>query len=159
MRKQPNSRMCFLCGMQNPVGLRLAFYEDDGAEQVRAECWVPDHFQGYPGIVHGGVVAAILDEIVGRAVMIGGNDDNMMATLRLTVRYRRPTPTETPLTAVGWVEQTSEKGARVSGEIRLSDGAVSADCEALLVPVPQEFQRRWEQEKEYWKVYERPAGG
>jgi uncharacterized protein (TIGR00369 family) len=154
MRKQPNSRMCFLCGLQNPVGLKLAFYEDAEAGQVRAKCSVPDEFQGYPGIVHGGIVAAILDEIAGRAVMLDGSDENMMATLRLTVRYRHPTPTETPLTAVGWVEQTSGRRARVAGEIRLPDGTVTAECECLLVPVPDEFQKRWEPEKPYWKVYE-----
>lgn len=154
MRKQPNSRMCFLCGMQNPAGLKLAFYEDVEARQVRTECRVPDQFQGYPGIVHGGIVAAILDEVAGRAVMLDGGDDNMMATLRLTIRYRRPTPTETPLTVVGWVERTSGKGAQVAGEIRLSDGTVTASCECLLVNVPDEFQERWEPEKPYWKVYE-----
>jgi uncharacterized protein (TIGR00369 family) len=154
MRKQPNSRMCFLCGLQNPVGLKLAFYEDPEAKQVRVEFTVPDEYQGYPGIVHGGIVAAILDETAGRAVMIGGNDDNLMATLRLTVRYRRPTPTETPLTAVGWVEQVSNTGTRVAGEIRLPDGTVTAEGEALLRAVPEAFRARWEPERPYWKVYD-----
>jgi uncharacterized protein (TIGR00369 family) len=154
MRKQPNSRMCFLCGLQNPVGLKLAFYEDPEAEQVRVEFTVPDEYQGFPGVVHGGIVAAILDETTGRAVMIDGGDDNLMVTLHLTVRYRRPTPTETPLTAVGWVEQVSNAGARVAGEIRLSDGTVTAEGEALLGVVPEAFRARWEPEKPYWKVYD-----
>jgi uncharacterized protein (TIGR00369 family) len=154
MRKQPNSRMCFVCGLQNPVGLKLAFYEDPEAEQVRAEFTVPDKYQGYPGIVHGGIVAAILDEVSGRAVMLHGSDEDLMATLRLTVRYRRPTPTETLLTAVGWVERTGGMGARVAGEVRLPDGTVSAECESVLASVPEEFRTRWEPEKPYWKVYE-----
>jgi len=121
MRKQPNSRRCFVCGLENPVGLQLAFYEDLDTGQVRAEFAVPEVYQGYPGVVHGGIVAAILDEISGRAVMVDGSGEDLMATLRLTVRYRRPTPTETPLTAVGWVERVGGKGARVAGEIRLPD--------------------------------------
>jgi uncharacterized protein (TIGR00369 family) len=154
VRKQPGSRMCFLCGRQNPVGLKLDFYEDLEAEQVRVEFAVPDEYQGYPGVVHGGIVAAVLDEVSGRAIMIRGSDEDLMATLKLTVRYRRPTPTETPLVAVGWVERASGMGARVAGEIRLADGTVTAECEATIGNVPQEFRASWEEEKQYWKVYE-----
>lgn len=154
MNKQPNSRMCFICGLQNPVGLKLAFYEDAEAGQVQAEFTVPDEYQGYPGVVHGGIVAAVLDEVAGRAIMMGGSDENLMATLRLTIRYRRPTPTETPLTTVGWVERPGTSRARVAGEIRLPDGAVTAECEAILARPPEEFRTRWEPEKAYWKVYE-----
>ncbi len=153
-RKQPSSRMCFLCGRQNPVGLKLDFYEDLEGERVWVELVVPDEYQGYPGVVHGGVVAAILDETAGRAVMLGGSDENLMATLRLTIRYRRPTPTETPLTAVGWVERMGGVGAQVAGEIRLADGTVTAECEAVLGAVPEEFRARWEPEAPYWRVYE-----
>jgi uncharacterized protein (TIGR00369 family) len=154
MRKQPNSRMCFICGRQNPIGLHLDFYEDPETGQVRAEFIVPEEFQGYPGVVHGGIVAAVLDEVAGRAVMLGGSDENLMATLRLTVRYRRPTPTETPLTGVGWVERAGAVGARVAGEIRLPDGTVTAESEAVLANVPEEFRARWEEEKQFWRVYE-----
>ena len=153
MNKQPNSRMCFVCGLQNPVGLKMAFYNDPETGRVQADLIVPDEYQGYPGVVHGGIVAAILDEVSGRAVMMGGSDENLMATLRLTVRYRRPTPTETPLTAVGWVEHMSGIGARVAGEIRLPDGTVTADCESILTTVPEEFRTRWGPEEPYWRVY------
>jgi len=154
LKKQPNSRMCFICGLQNPIGLKLAFYQDAEADQVRAEITVPDEYQGYPGVVHGGIVSAILDEVAGRAIMLRRSDDDLMATLRLTVRFRRPTPTETPLTAVGWVERTSGVGARVAGEIRTPDGTVTAECDAVLADVPEQFYTSWEEEKVYWKVYE-----
>ena len=154
MRRQPNSRMCFLCGRDNPIGLKLAFYEDTEAKQVQVDFTVPDEYQGYPGIVHGGIVAAVLDETSGRAVMVNGSDDTLMATLRLTIRYRHPTPTETPLKAVGWVERMGGRGARVAAEIRLPDGTVTAECETLLANVPEEFRVRWKEEKAYWKVDE-----
>ena len=153
MDKQPNSRMCFVCGVQNPVGLKVTFYEDHEAEQVRVNVTIPDAYQGYPGVVHGGIVSAILDEVAGRAVLLHGTVDDLMATLRLTIRFRRPTPTETPLTVVGWLERKSGRGARVAGEIRLPDGTVTAECEATLVNVPTEFRTRWETEKQHWKVY------
>ncbi len=152
MQKQPTSRMCFVCGRQNPVGLKMNFYEDHDAGEVWVETTVPDDYQGYPGVVHGGIVSAILDETAGRAVLINGSDEDLMATLRLTIRYRRPTPTETPLTVIGWVERRSGMGARVGGEIRLPDGTVTAECEALVAPPPQEFRTAWQSEKAYWKV-------
>jgi uncharacterized protein (TIGR00369 family) len=146
--------MCFICGRENPVGLHLAFYEDHEAEQVRIEFTVPDHFQGYPGVVHGGIVAAVLDELSGRSILLHGSDDDLMATLKLEIRYRRPTPTGTPLTGVGWVERLSGSGARVAGEIRLPDGSVTAECKTVLVHVPESFRTDWETEKLYWKVDE-----
>jgi uncharacterized protein (TIGR00369 family) len=154
MNKQPSSRMCFICGRQNQVGLKLDFFENPDSGRVTAEFAVPDVYQGYPGVVHGGIVAAILDETAGRAVMLQRSDDDLMATLRLAVRYRRPTPTETPLTAVGWVEKMTGTGARVAGEIRQADGTVTATCEAMLAAVPESFHTNWEEEKAYWKVYD-----
>jgi len=154
MKKQPGSRQCFVCGRQNPIGLKLDFYEDAELRQVRSQFTVPEEYQGYPGVVHGGVVAAILDEVSGRAVLLNGSDDNLMATLRLTVRYRMPTPTDTLLIAVGWVESVSGVGVRVSGEIRLPDGTVTAECDAVVADVPDEFRANWAAEKPYWKVYD-----
>jgi len=134
--------MCFICGRQNSIGLHVDFYEDPEAEQVRAEFTVPDEYQGYPGVVHGGIVAAVLDEVAGRAVMLGGSDENLMATVRLA------------LTGVGWVERAGAVGARVAGEIRLPDGTVTAECEAVLANMPEEFRARWEEERQFWKVYD-----
>ena len=68
--KQPNSNHCFVCGRNNPYGLHLKFYESSPGEVI-VEYTVPEQFQGYPGVVHGGVVAAILDEVTGRTQMGG----------------------------------------------------------------------------------------
>ncbi len=159
MNKQPNSRMCFVCGVQNPVGLHLAFYEDHEKERVIAHITVPETYQGYPGVVHGGIVAAILDEVAGRALLIHGSDEDLMVTLKMDIRYRRPTPVGVPLTAVGWVERPGNHRARVAGEIRLPDGTITAQAEMLLARPPDEFRAAWEPEKPYWKVYPDLPGG
>ena len=71
MRKQPNSRMCFICGMKNVAGVKVFFYEqEDGS--VLARFSGQEIHQGYPGRMHGGVVSGILDETMGRAVMFNG---------------------------------------------------------------------------------------
>ncbi len=152
MKKQHVSRMCFICGRENPVGLKLDFYEDLEAGWVRAEFSLPPEYQGYPGIAHGGIVAAILDETAGRVVMMEGGEDNFMVTLKLSVRYRQPTPTETPLVAVGRLERMGGVGARVSGEILLPGGTVSAECDATLGKLPEALRRKWAEEAHHWKV-------
>ena len=68
INKQPNSRMCFICGLENPVGLHLHIYETEPGV-VETTYVAPEHFQGYPGVLHGGIVGAIIDEISGRALM------------------------------------------------------------------------------------------
>jgi uncharacterized protein (TIGR00369 family) len=154
MDRQPSSRTCFLCGRQNPISLKINWHNDSEARQIRATVVVPEHFNGYPGIVHGGIVAAILDETAGRAILLDGDSDDLMVTLKLEVKYRRPTPTGEPLTAVGWVIRRTESRAQVAGELRLADGTITARCEALVVRPSQEFFDRWEPEKQYWRVYD-----
>ncbi len=151
--KQPNSRMCFICGLQNPVGLHLAIYNDPDNNCIYSNVTIPDQYQSYPGVVHGGIVATMLDEISGRAIIMDGNDQNLMVTMKLEVKYRLPTPTNTPLKVVGRVVSQTESRAKVAGEILLPDGAVTASCESLLARPPEEFRTQWLAELPYWKVY------
>ena len=154
LNRQPNSRYCFICGLQNAVGLKMALYNDLDKQQVVSTVTVPDHFQGYPGVVHGGIVASILDEVASRAVLIDGGDEDLMVTLKIEVKYRQPTPTGTPLTVVGRVTQPGRTRARAHGEIRLPDGALTAEADLTLARPPADFRERWEYEKPYWRVYD-----
>ena len=156
--RQPNSYGCFICGLHNPIGLRMVFQEDRESGQVRAELNLPDRYRSYPGVVHGGIVATILDETSGRALMLHTGDINtFFATAKMEVKYRRAAPTNTPLVAVGWVERAGSSRARVRGELRLNDGAdpptVLAECRSLIVRPRAEFLGRWDEEATYWRVY------
>ncbi|MGE5381196.1 MAG: PaaI family thioesterase [Methylocystaceae bacterium] len=144
MDKQPNSRYCFLCGRDNPVGLRMTWYNDRPENKVWSKLVVPDEYNSYPGIVHGGIVAALLDETAGRAVLMDGEIDRLMVTARLNIRYRKPTPTGTELTVIGWIDRDGHSRARVAGEIRLADGTVTAECEALIIKPPAEYLEKFE---------------
>lgn len=154
MTKQPNSRTCFLCGRENHIGLKMSWYSDIEKQQVISSVTVPPEFNGFPGFVHGGIIAALLDETAGRAIIINGNHDDIMATASLEISYQKPTPIDVPLTLVGWVVRPGTNRARVAGEIRLSDGTVTASCTALIVRPPQAFYANWEPEKENWKISE-----
>lgn len=150
--KQPNSLRCFVCGIANPFGLQLSFYQT-GKEEVTAEYTVPEHYQGYPGVVHGGIVASMLDEITGRAHM-GCDPPRFMYTARLEVRYRRNVPVGQPLRLVGRAGKSRGRTAAASGVIYDVEGNVLAEAEALLVDVPEEVISSADLEELGWKVYD-----
>ena len=133
-RKQPNSNNCFICGRQNPRGLYMSFY-DNGQNEVCAEYAVPEMYQGYPGIVHGGIVAAMLDEVVGRVAMIGDHH-RFMFSVKLEVKYRHPVPTQTPLQLVGRVVRLRGRLGKAVGEVQRLDGQILAEAEMTLADVP-----------------------
>ena len=91
---------CFACGQLNVQGLRLVLHA--AGDRCWAELSIPATFQGWEGITHGGVVSAILDEVMAWS-LIGA--DRLGFTARLEVDFRRPVPIETPIRAEGWIEE------------------------------------------------------
>jgi acyl-coenzyme A thioesterase PaaI-like protein len=123
-----------VCGLENEHGFRLAFYESSG-ETVEAEATIPEHFQGYPGVAHGGIVAALLDEIAVRAATVG-EPDHLMLTARMELRFRKAVPVGAPLRLVGTLLERKPRATRARGEIILPDGSVGAEGEAMLMDHP-----------------------
>ncbi len=150
--KQPNSRHCFACGLENPIGLKLKFYQT-ADDEVTAEFIAPEEYQGYPGILHGGVTATILDEAVGRAFM--GTDpgnSNMMYTAELTVKYKQKVPIGKPLKIVG----KQLRRMRWTGESKAymydQDGTLLVEASAILVDLPEKMNAQAAEELG-WKIY------
>ena len=135
--KQPNSDDCFICGRNNPVGLYMTFY-DNGDNEVCSDYTVAEQYNSYPGIVHGGIVASMLDEVVGRVAMIGDHHHFMM-TAKLEVKYRQPVPTKTPLKIIGRIVRLRGRIGKAVGEVVLPDGCVAAEAEMTIVDVPPEL--------------------
>lgn len=150
--RQPSSRTCFVCGRENLLGLKARFEGDRAAGEVRATVTVPEAMNGYPGTVHGGILGALLDEAAVRTALLDGGFDDLLVTARLEVTYRRPTPTETPLTVVARLVKRGASRATAAAEIRLPDGTVSASAEALLARPPADVARAWEAERPHWRV-------
>ena len=150
--RQPNSRMCFICGVENPAGLHLHFY-DDGHEEVTADFTVTPAHQSYPGIVHGGVIAAILDEAGGRTAAIEDHN-RFFVTASLQVRYRKPVPLGTPLRAVGKLIKRHGRKVLAHAEIRAPAGEVLAEAELLLIDAPAGAFASSELDQLGWRVYD-----
>jgi uncharacterized protein (TIGR00369 family) len=150
MNKQPNSNNCFVCGRQNPRGLYMTFY-DNGVDEVLSEYSVSEEYQGYPGVVHGGVVAAMLDEAVLRVAMIEDHHHFMMS-VRMEIKYRQPVPTETPLRISGRIVRLRGRLGKAVGEIRLPNGTLLAETALTLADVPTEMVANADLEALGWYI-------
>lgn len=129
----------------------MKFYKADPGRVV-AEIVVPAQFQGYPGIVHGGIVAAMLDEVSGRTVL-QRDIPRWMLTAKLEVRYRRPVPVGQMLYLEGTIKEDKGKVVIVAGSILDSQGRALAESQAILMELPPEVMNSSEISPDDWKVY------
>jgi uncharacterized protein (TIGR00369 family) len=150
--RQPSSRSCFVCGRDNLLGLKARFDGDRATGEVRATVSVPEAMNGYPGTVHGGILSALLDEAAVRTGLLDGGFADLMVTGSLQVTFKRPTPTETPLTVVARLLKRTGSRASAAAEVRLPDGTVTATAEVLLFRPPPAVAAAWEAERDHWRV-------
>ena len=154
-KRQPNSHSCFICGMENPVGLHLHIYETAPGE-AESTYIAPDHFQGYPGVLHGGLVAALIDEVSGRAHM-GSDpmDPRFMFTAKLEVKYRKNVPIGRQLRIVGKAGKSRARSAEAwAGIYDAETDELLAEGITLLIDVPADQFDRSRLNALGWKVYE-----
>jgi len=142
--------MCFVCGRENPVGLYLDFY-DNGQDEVSSHYTVPERYQGYPGIVHGGVLSSMLDEVIGRVAMIGDHHHFMMS-VKLQVLFRHPVPVATPLHISGRIVRLRGRLGKAQGEIILPDGTLACEAAITLADIPQELLTKTNHALLGWRV-------
>lgn len=137
------SRFCYGCGEENPRGLRLRFELSDGVAKARFTGHV-DH-QGYPGHLHGGVVAALLDEAMGWAAYAQGL---FAMTARMSIRFRRTVPLEQPLTVTARTVRSRGRALEMQADIRDGAGRVLAEAEGMFMRVTGETAEYLRQEYE-----------
>ncbi len=130
---------CLVCGPENEHGLHLHFERtSDGA---CAEGVVPRHLQGFIGRSHGGIVAAVLDEAMYYAVALGGRPG--VATAEISVRYRRPLPTEVPFRVEARCVRLTRRFATAEAAIR-AGGELVAEATGTFLPVPSDIEIKGE---------------
>ncbi|MGL5575036.1 MAG: PaaI family thioesterase [Sarcina sp.] len=136
VRKQYSSKNCLVCGVDNKFGLHTEFYELENNEIVGIFKTIEEH-QSYPGRVHGGIAAAILDETVGRVISIQ-EPEVWGVTIDLQVKYRKPVPLGEELKVVGRLVKNSHRSFEGEGEIVLEDGTVAVTAKAKYMKLPIE---------------------
>lgn len=119
---------CFACGQDNPRSLGLDFVPADGT--VTAAWMGADWCQGYPGVVHGGILCTLLDEDMARAVQELGV---IGVTAKMEVWFRKPAPTGMELVISAWVEDRRGRRIMARGEIRDRQGQLLAEGRALFI--------------------------
>lgn len=138
--KQPRYEACFVCGVDNPAGLKLTFWQDD--DRVWTEFTPDERHQGYPGVLHGGLLYTILDEVTGRAAYLRGT---WVVTGRAEVRYLQPARIGETLRFTGRITAERSRAMDLAGEARrASDEALVATLSGLFVRIPDDRIREME---------------
>lgn len=124
---------CFACGPNNPIGLHLQFAVDNDWYTTTFTAG-PEH-QGYDGMLHGGIMSTLMDEVMAQALLCGCGVDGV--TARLDIRYRRAAPVGEPLHVRGRI--TGKKSHAYLGEsaVTLADGTPVAEAHAIFFPLAQ----------------------
>jgi len=110
------------------------------------------HHQGYPGRMHGGVIASIMDETIGRAIMVRHGEDIWGVTAELNLRYLKPVPLNTPLTAVGRITVEKSRMFEGTGELLLPDGGVAVQCAGKYLKMDITKIADFDEKREEWYV-------
>lgn len=136
-----NDHHCFGCGRLNLHGLQLTFYENGGGNGVWAPFTPSEAFDGYGGIVHGGIVCTILDEVMAWSLY---RERTWAVTGQLSTRFRKPLLVGEPVRAIGRIVKDRGRVIDMHGEIRrASDDVVLAVGTAAFFRVPEAQAATW----------------
>ncbi len=146
LSKQKNSHSCIICGMDNSLGVKAAFYNMEDGSVGALFTFRPEH-QSYPGRVHGGMLAAMIDELAGR-VLWTDRQECVAVTMDINVRYHKPVPYCVPLKGRGYYTKKLSRAYEAKCEITDDDGRVLAEGTAKYLILPADKISDADMEKE-----------
>jgi len=136
INKQNTSSNCFICGDKNDCGLHMDFYETD-TNELLSLFTTKNHHQSYPNRTHGGVISAILDETMGRAILIY-EKETWGVTAELNVKFKKPVPLDTELKVIARITKNTRLIFTGTGEIFDDEGNIYATATGKYFKVPLE---------------------
>ncbi len=130
---------CFVCGQNNPCGLQARFH-NEGASIV-TEFIGDERHQGFPGVIHGGVLASLLDETLGRVSLL---ERRWTMTARLELRYRAPAPIGVPLRIVANALDSRHGMVRAHGVVvpAAAPDQIICEAEGSFLPLPPDVREQ-----------------
>jgi uncharacterized protein (TIGR00369 family) len=141
MRLDPKpENPCFGCGGANPRGMQLAFEQDDARQRIVGRFRLGEEYQGGSGFLHGGIIALLLDEAMGKAARFHAVD---AVTAELRVEYKKPIRANTDIVVEGFVTRRDGRQLYHEGEIRNEAGDLLARGEGRFVIIDRKkYQAR-----------------
>jgi acyl-coenzyme A thioesterase PaaI-like protein len=133
---QPVSKMCFVCGVENSHGLHLKFRIE--ANAVWVDFTPREEHQGWPGVAHGGIIAALLDEVMGRTSFLL---DLWVVTGTMNIRYVRPVPVGQPLSIRAEITSTRSRAIETRAVLTLADGVIGAEATGTYIILPDAMRQ------------------
>ena len=149
--KQKNCKMCLVWGLKNRFGLKAFFYELENDEVVAVFKPIEEH-QSYPGRLHGGIATAILDETIGRAIMVKQDNEIWGVTAEISTRYKEPIPLDEELRVVGRITKETKRFFEGTGEILLQNGKIAATGRGKYIKLPLEEIADFDAIEQEWKI-------
>ena len=132
LNDQTTYQRCFACGARNESGLQLVFRR--AGDRVVTDFTPQERHQGFPGVLHGGILATLLDETLSRTGALRGE---WLMTGRIEVRFKRPAPIGRPLRAWGTIVRERAGALDAVGAVELEDGSLVADARGIFVRLPE----------------------
>jgi len=140
MNKLPTYKNCFVCGQESSIGLKARFYTD--GEKAWTEFLPTPEYEGYKGVVHGGIITALLDETMGKAICVV--HDTLTMTGKLEIRFRREARVGRKLVAEGRVTGCKGRFYETAGTVRDENGEVIVEAKGMFIAIPPDNAREIE---------------
>ncbi len=125
---------CFGCGGANPRGMHLTFEQDDATNRICGNFRLGPEYQGGANFVHGGIIATVLDEVMGKVCRFR---NARAVTAELTIEYLKPVPIDVDLEIEGKEIEMNGRNIHIAGEIRNQAGQVLARARGRFVVIRQ----------------------
>jgi acyl-coenzyme A thioesterase PaaI-like protein len=122
LERDPDYQGCFGCGRDNPLGFKLSFRLD--GKVARSEFTPGKDYQGWPGLLHGGITACLLDEAMGYAALF---EVGRCVTAKMDIKLTKPVPIGRKLLIASSVRKKSRKLVETEASVSLEDGTVVAE--------------------------------
>ena len=152
------SSMCMVCGTNNPFTLDAQFVEHPEDGEIVCYFTPQETHQSYPDRTHGGISAAVLDEVIGRAVQME-HPDIWGVTISLNLKYRRPVPYGQRLECHGRFTKLTRRTFEGEGEILTPDGKVAVQASGVYAICPPDAMTGDSTFEDMWFEDDRPVEG
>lgn len=131
----PYTDSCFACGDENQAGLKLKLFEEKG--RVKGVVAIDGHLNGYAGMVHGGIICALLDEAMIWSAVVFGEKKTMYVTAEMNLKFLAPVPVSREILVSGWIVEDRGRFVICRGEVE-RDGNILAMGKGKFLAVGRE---------------------